>query len=73
MPRPGTYTFADSTPINIQEPQPGVRNILSMRPAPEADPTGLSVRIDQVDDADGQRDGVSARRAGALRRSEDGS
>jgi hypothetical protein len=50
MPRPGTYTFADSTPINIQEPQPGVRNILSMRPAPEADPTGLSVRIDQVDD-----------------------
>jgi hypothetical protein len=51
MPRPGTYAFADATPINIQEPQPGVRNILSMRPAPQADPTGLSVRIDQVDDA----------------------
>ena len=51
MPRAGTFTFADSTPINIQEPAPGVRNILSMRPAPEADPNGLSVRIDQVDDA----------------------
>jgi len=49
MPRPGTYAFADATPINIQEPQPGVRNILSMRPSPEADPTGLSVRVDQVD------------------------
>ena len=49
MPRPGTYAFADATPINIQEPQPGARNILSMRPAPEADPAGLSVRVDQVD------------------------
>jgi len=51
MPRPGTYAFTDATPINIQEPQPGTRNILSMRPAAEADPNGLSVRIDKVDDA----------------------
>jgi hypothetical protein len=45
-PRPGTYAFADPpVPINIPEPEPGARNVLSLRPADDADPAGLSVQI----------------------------
>jgi hypothetical protein len=46
MPRPGTYAFADTPTLSIPEPLPGTRNVLSMSPAPDADPAGLSVRID---------------------------
>jgi len=46
MPRPGTYAFSDViNEIKIQEPSPGTRNLLSMRPAQDADPVGLSVQI----------------------------
>jgi hypothetical protein len=52
MPRLGTYAFTDTaTAIDILEPAPGTRKLLNMRPAPDADPTGLSVRIDQGSDA----------------------
>ena len=48
-PRPGTYAFADpAVPINVPEPEPGARNVLSLRPADDADPAGLSVQITQA-------------------------
>jgi hypothetical protein len=51
LPRAGTYVFPDnSTQINIPEPAPGTRNILLLRPSADADPTGLSVRVDAPGD-----------------------
>lgn len=44
-PRPGTYAFADTPQILIPEPLPGTRTLLSMTPAADADPAGLSVTI----------------------------
>lgn len=45
-PREGTYAFTDqASQINVPEPSPGARNVLQLRPAAEADPTGLSVVI----------------------------
>jgi hypothetical protein len=50
-PRPGTYAFNDTTTqLNIPEPQPGTRNVLLMRPADDADPIGLSVRVETAAD-----------------------
>jgi hypothetical protein len=50
-PRPGTYAFTDViTELQIPEPEPGSRNLLLMRPADEAEPDGLSVRIDDGGD-----------------------
>jgi hypothetical protein len=46
-PRLGTYAFAETPSIPIPEPAPGTRNLLTMTPADEADPTGLSVRIEE--------------------------
>jgi hypothetical protein len=46
-PRVGTYAFTEQAPqLNVPEPAPGTRNLLLLRPAADADPTGLSVRID---------------------------
>jgi hypothetical protein len=45
-PRVGNYAFADTPEIRIPEPLPGTRNVLSMTPAPDADPAGLSVVIE---------------------------
>src|SRR5215470_14235727 len=57
MPNPGTYAFTDTIlQINVPETAPGTRNLLSMRPAPNADPTGLSVQI-----AAGDNNTVTAR------------
>ncbi|MDM0110712.1 hypothetical protein QTI66_01045 [Variovorax sp. J22R133] len=45
-PRLGTYAFADPpVALNIPEPLPGTRNVLSLAPAANVDPAGLSVRI----------------------------
>jgi hypothetical protein len=45
-PRVGTYTFTDdATELNVLEPAPGTRNVMVLRPAADADPTGLSVQI----------------------------
>jgi hypothetical protein len=45
-PRLGTYAFADPPlPLNVPEPLPGTRNLLSLTPATNADPAGLSVTI----------------------------
>jgi hypothetical protein len=49
MPRTGTYAFSDTvSEIQIQEPTPGSRNLLSMRPAADADPVGLAVQIENA-------------------------
>ncbi len=45
-PRPGTYAFADTPQTLIPEPLPGTRTLLSMTPAADADPAGLSVTIE---------------------------
>jgi hypothetical protein len=45
-PRPGTYAFAETPTILIPEPLPGTRTLLSMAPAADADPAGLSVTIE---------------------------
>jgi hypothetical protein len=45
-PRLGTYAFADPpVALNVPEPLPGTRNLLSLTPAANADPAGLSVTI----------------------------
>ena len=45
-PRLGSYAFADTPDIRIPEPLPGTRTLLSMTPAADADPAGLSVAIE---------------------------
>lgn len=46
-PRAGTYAFTEQDPqLLVPEPLPGTRNLLQLRPAADADPSGLSVRID---------------------------
>ena len=50
-PRVGTYAFSDQdTQLNVPEPAPGTRNLLLLRPSADADPAGLSVRIDAGQD-----------------------
>jgi hypothetical protein len=50
-PRLGTYAFADTPSLDIAEPLPGTRVLMRMTPAPDADPTGLSVQISQGENA----------------------
>ena len=50
LPRDGTYAFAADPEIRLPEPLPGTRDLLSMRPAPDVDPTGLSVQISHAAD-----------------------
>jgi hypothetical protein len=51
LPRPGTYVFpVDSNQVSVPEPGPGTRNIMLLRPAGDADPEGLSVRVDTPGD-----------------------
>lgn len=50
LPRAGDYSFADDAAIDVPEPLPGTRTILSMRAAPEVDPTGLSVNVAHAGD-----------------------
>jgi len=46
-PRPGTYAFTEQTPqIQVLEPAPGTRALMTLRPADGAELAGLSVRID---------------------------
>jgi len=46
LPAENTYTFTDDgKPINVPETAPGTRVLLTLLPAPGAQPSGLSVRI----------------------------
>lgn len=45
-PRLGTYAFAETPELLVPEPLPGARTLLRLTPAGDADPAGLSVRID---------------------------
>ncbi|MGE0824815.1 MAG: hypothetical protein AB7P18_22185 [Candidatus Binatia bacterium] len=47
LPRANTYAFAETgEALPVPEPTPGTRNLMELLPADEAEPTGLSVRID---------------------------